>query len=160
MITGHQQELGRQLRALRDADPTAKALFDWFSTRLKGARTTKARVAAERTGCDYADIISLFRRLDELGVGRFLVGRKGQESRMEWSYDVHTLVLLSNGEIDLAEAVAEDAPEFDEEEAGNVRHRYALRPNYEIELALPADLRPREADRLANWIRTLPFEED
>ena len=39
----------------------------------------------------------------------------------------------------------------------SLRHRYWLRPQTQIELELPADLRAHEAERLANYLQALAF---
>lgn len=40
---------------------------------------------------------------------------------------------------------------------GVLEHQLWIRPGYQIELVLPADLSNAEAERLANWARSLPF---
>ena len=40
---------------------------------------------------------------------------------------------------------------------GVLEHQLWVRPGYHIELILPADLTAAEAERLANWARSLPF---
>ena len=40
---------------------------------------------------------------------------------------------------------------------GMLEHQLWVRPGYRIELTLPADLSAAEAERLANWARSLPF---
>jgi hypothetical protein len=40
---------------------------------------------------------------------------------------------------------------------GVLEHQLWIRPGYQIELVLPADLSGAEAERLANWARSLPF---
>lgn len=48
----------------------------------------------------------------------------------------------------------EEDEEYDDEE---IRHSYVLRPANRVALRLPADLTPREANRVAAFIRALPF---
>ncbi len=43
-------------------------------------------------------------------------------------------------------------------DAGTIGHRFVLRPDFQVQLELPQDLNQREANRLAEFIRTLPFE--
>jgi hypothetical protein len=38
-------------------------------------------------------------------------------------------------------------------------HTFQLRSNLTVSFRLPSDLRPTEAGRLADFIRTLPFDE-
>jgi hypothetical protein len=154
-----QVQLANRLISLRSTDSTAAALFDWFGSRQKGARVTKARVAAQRIECDYGDIMKVFKKLEEIGVGKFVVGRKGLESRFDWSLDVKSLALMAIGQSVAADQIAPDAPMSDEEES-MIKHVFSLRPNLQIIVQLPSDLRGREADRLAGWIKTLPFDDE
>ncbi|MBD8531699.1 MULTISPECIES: hypothetical protein [unclassified Massilia] len=48
----------------------------------------------------------------------------------------------------------DEGEEYDDEE---IEHSYVLRPAERVTLELPADLTPREAIRLAQFIRALPF---
>lgn len=58
-----------------------------------------------------------------------------------------------------AQAVASPAPRAARAERprGVLEHQLWVRPGYHIELELPADLTVAEAERLANWARSLPF---
>jgi hypothetical protein len=150
--------LASELRSLRSSNPTYAALFDWLQSRQRGAYVTKARVASERIDREYMEVISVFKKLQELGVGQFIVGRKGQESRFEWEYDVKSIALMALGELDAPELKAIDAP-INEDDDG-IKHSFTLRPNLSISIHLPSDLRGREADRLASWIKTLPFDDE
>ncbi len=44
--------------------------------------------------------------------------------------------------------------------AGTLRHAYRLRQDLMINLELPANLTTKEATRLAEFIKTLPFADD
>ena len=48
--------------------------------------------------------------------------------------------------------------EIAETPEGSIEHRYQLRPDRQVLLVLPADLTAREAGRLAEFIKTLPFD--
>jgi hypothetical protein len=51
----------------------------------------------------------------------------------------------------------EDEDEDEEYDDEEIKHSYVLRPVQRITLRLPADLTPREAIRIAKFIRALPF---
>lgn len=159
MTTDAQQnDFRERLRSLYRSDETASAFFDWFNSRGKGSRETKARVASDRTGRNYFEIVELFREFDNLGLGKFVVGRRGAETRFEWSYDVKSLARIATGEADEAEDVPEDAREDDEGE-DMLEHSFNLRPELTVTLRLPENFTAREAERLSRWITSLPFEE-
>ncbi len=42
--------------------------------------------------------------------------------------------------------------------AGTIMHKFQLRPHWQVDLALPLDLTEREAARLSEFIKTLPFD--
>ena len=86
-----QPDFREELRSLYQRDEAAAAFFDWFNSRGKGSRETKARVAADRTDREYSEIVDLFRSFEDLKLGRFLVGRRGAETRFDWDYDVKLL---------------------------------------------------------------------
>jgi hypothetical protein len=61
------------------------------------------------------------------------------------------------GETEQVEEMTEE--ELREEEGEPLlRHTYRLRPDVVVDFDLPRSLTPAEAERLAQYIRTLPFE--
>ena len=147
-----------KLQNLYGADKTASAFFDWISSRGKGSRETKAHIAADRTNREYSEIVELFREFDDLGLGTFVVGRRGAKTRFDWKYDVKSLARIATGEADEAEDVPEDAQEDDEGE-DMLEHSFNLRPELTVILRLPENFTTGEAERLSGWIRSLPFNE-
>ena len=146
-----------KLRALHDSNSTAKALFSWFASRQRGATVTKVRVASKQIERSNSEIVALFKSLEGLGAGKFLAGRKGMESRIEWLHDVKSLSEKAVGQLDQPRSLALDAPLSDEELSLN-KHQFMLRQTLIFDAFLPPDLNSQEADRLANWIKTLPFD--
>lgn len=97
-------------------------------------------------------VIRCFHFLERTSCGRFVVGRRGRESRFEWWVSMKELAHLCL-------EVAEPSTEMDED-ADFVGHEYRLRPDLTIGFQLPSDLTEREAKRLADFVRTLPFGGD
>ena len=60
----------------------------------------------------------------------------------------------------------EDVEQFPEEateptsEHHWLSHSFHLRPDLTLEIDLPADLTPKEAQRIARFVEALPFDED
>jgi hypothetical protein len=50
-------------------------------------------------------------------------------------------------------------PDEEDRVAQTIRHEYRLRPDFTAEIELPEDLTTREALRLADFLKTLPFVE-
>ena len=153
------------LTALYRADASVKAIFDHFARRqYNSAKTTVDRLQAslKQEGYDIArsEIIDFFRRLEEARCGEFVIGRKGHSSRFEWATSLISVGQAAAGEVAKVEVItdAEKAEDPESEsEASLVEHRYRLRPAVELKIALPVDLSPGEAGRLADFLRTLPI---
>ncbi len=106
------------------------------------------------------------RELENLEFGRLVIGRRGAETRFEWSVQMQDVL----GELDQCaesrqpqslQASPAESGSFQvarEEVKGSVVHRFYLRKDFPVEMSLPVDLRAAEAERLANFVRTLPFE--
>ncbi len=159
----------RALKSLYLTDPTAKFVLDEFASRRRNQQKTKldqlllrlsnAGKAAART-----DVIDVLRKLDEYGCGRFVTGRKGHPTRFEWQYDLVSVGKAAAGGTQDVEQIqpVEDDENGDEDATdapeGSIEHKYQLRPNWQIDLVLPSDLTAREAARLSEFIKTLPFD--
>lgn len=163
------------LRRLYRGDALAQRFFDHLAARSKNAReTTVDRLlhVLSRDGQDVArrDLIGLLQALQEHDAGEFIVGRRGQPSRFRWAVGMIGLAKAVRGEedaaiqaIDESEALPDingDEPHEEERAApGTIRHVYQLRPDTQVRLDLPANLTTKEALRLAEFIKTLPFDE-
>ena len=100
----------------------------------------------------------MLKELERLGCGEFKAGRKGFESRFEWHVSSKSVGQVAAGEeAEIEEEVPSLNDEADEATDELIEHRYQLRPNLAIALSLPAHLSQGEAQRLATYIRTLPF---
>lgn len=110
-----------------------------------------------------AEVIELFKRLAEHDLGTFVNGRRGGQSRFKWGARLTDVGQAYAGEIEEIEQVGEEDLEeemysFADDET--LDHEYTLRPGVKITLSLPADLTRYEAKRLADFINTLPFDEE
>jgi hypothetical protein len=163
------------LRRLYRGDALAQRFFDYLAARSKNAReTTVDRLlhVLSRDGQDVSrrDLIGLLQALQEQAAGEFIVGRRGQPSRFRWEVGMIGLAKAVRGEdgaaieaIDETDVAAEtngDDSHGEERAApGTIRHCYQLRPDTQVRLDLPANLTTKEAHRLAEFIKTLPFDE-
>jgi hypothetical protein len=117
------------------------------------AQAKKEGVLVERL-----DLVKELKAFEGRGFGRFIVGRRGKASRFEPS-KAATAAAPENGERAEASATTSyvEAESTEPVPMGQILHRFNLRPNFEVEIRLPDDLSEREAERLAAYIRTLPF---
>ena len=101
-------------------------------------------------------VIQAFKSLQHVGAGTFIVGRKQYPTRFHHAVDAATLAKAARTEgegVPQAEssAAAADGPAI-------IDHRYVLRQDFHVTVRLPANLTKTEATRLAEFLRTLPFE--
>lgn len=159
-----------RLKRLYTTNTCAKALLNHAAKRKNNANTTNvdrllARIVnEENTVVSRQQLIEVLRELEKLGCGRFVTGRRGQPSRFEWAVQITSLGKAATGEaavVAVAEASSEteDAEEVGHSENGMITHAYQLRPGIAVSLELPANLTTKEANRLAEFIKTLPFDD-
>lgn len=97
------------------------------------------------------------KKLEKLGCGTFLAGRRGYESRFEWAGASRSIGQVAAGEDTPIEANP-TADVGDESADELIEHTFRLRPDLSVRLSLPQDLDSVESQRLAVFIRSLPFD--
>lgn len=113
--------------------------------------------------------IEFFRKLEEIGVGDFKVGRRGMPTRFIWSVpmleviEVAQLVVsneaIDNGLEEVEPLKSTTSLSIEEDSKPKVlTHKYILRQTFTVTINLPVDLTGSEADRLSAFIKTLPLE--
>lgn len=162
----------KALKALYSSDPAVKIILDEFGSRQRNQQVTKLdqlllRLSNAGKGVARPEAINVLRKLEEAGCGKFLTGRKGHPTRFEWQYDLVSVAKVATGEGQVVEEI-QRAPQTDNgeepevEEAplpeGAIEHTYQLRADWQVTMALPSDLTAREAARLSEFIKTLPFD--
>jgi hypothetical protein len=153
-----------RLKSLYQDNATARLILDEAARRQRSQSETKvdriiSLLAAQGHEISRGDIIGAFRSLEDLGAGQFMTGRRGLPSRFVWSVGMVSVGKAAAGEPqDIEEIPAE---ELEEAASSDVLvHSFHLRTNLQITLELPADLSGAEADRLANFVKTLPIESE
>src|SRR6266699_3635041 len=78
-----------KLRGLYTTSSAAKCFIDYFATRERNASTTKIdrllQISQERNqSVSRPEAIEFLRRLEEIGCGRYVEGRRGHPSRFAW----------------------------------------------------------------------------
>ena len=117
------------------------------------------------------DVVRIFQRLDQDGIGQFLIGRRGWQSRLVWNFEPFSVAICARGKSDAILPV-EERHRLDVEadfsstatlrtapvrvpERGTKTHRHWLREDYEVAITLPADLGPDEAVSLVRFIQSI-----
>jgi len=155
------------LQTLYAKSAIAKGFLDHFADRQNNASETTVDsmiTILERQGLDpnRSAIIEIFRDLESIGVGRFVVGRKQHVSRFFWSSESRGIGRQARSEVPSADYQVDVAPSVSvapgSSSRGFVSHPYLLRPGVQIAIDLPTDLNQTEATRIAEFIKTLPFD--
>lgn len=168
--------LVRAVKELYKSDEVVKAILDHCHGRSKNFRTSSADTLlnlVRRSGLRVgrSKVIAALKELEDAGCGMFVVGRRQNPSRLEWHVQTVSLAQAVRGERTLVEELGPDEgvdEEDDDELSLNdiatdlsmLTHVFHLRPGMSVGLTLPDDLTVKEAARLADFIRTLPFSSD
>jgi hypothetical protein len=160
----------KAIRQLYATDATARTILDEFAS-FRHNRTTTAleqllfRLTNAGKPVPKSEAIDVLRKLDELGCGDFITGRKGHPTRFAWRYPLSAIGKAAAAadpklpeEIKRLDDAEDDSPEPLPAESELIVHSYQLRTGYKVQLELPADLTEREAWRLSEFLKTLPFD--
>ena len=147
-----------ELQRLYEESSVYAAFFEDLANKRR--RTTKVDVdlAVRKTNGTRKEIIDLFKKLEDLGAGEFVVGRRGKESRLELSVDSRAVGKAAAGEpveIEHVESL-EDEDAFEEDD-NLTRHDFRLRKGLVVSFDLPDDLTQDEVERLGTFLRSLPL---
>jgi len=148
------------ISSLARRSPAARVIFEYLAGRQRNSTqtTVDALVSAlEREGHEIprGEVVFAFRELENAHCGKFLVGRKGHPTRFEWAVPLSQVGVLATSDGTVEPELEKTTPPSASPKT--LEHRYILRRDYAVTLALPADLTDSEATRLADFIRTIPF---
>ncbi|MFQ5511989.1 MAG: hypothetical protein ACE5EO_09085 [Candidatus Krumholzibacteriia bacterium] len=155
-----------KVRELYCSDVVAQTVFDYLKSHGAGASETKLDdvehgLAEGGAAPSRSELIDFFKALEELGLGTYIVGRRGRTSRFRWATDpVEAAVVAAGGAPHAGDSGMDDAGSDGADGAltGTITHEFVLRSDFTVKLMLPADLSTDEASRLAGFVKTLPFE--
>jgi len=160
------------IRKLYRSSAIARAAFEHFAAGKKNMTETSvnrllAVLAAKGHNAGYGEVRDFLMELGNLNCGKYIQGRKGWPSRLKWSVGMVSLGQAATGKDSSVEELNETEAVDETQDAAaaqglngdsDITVSYPLRPEREVEFALPKDLTTREAQRLADFIKTLPFE--
>ena len=153
------------IRDLYNSNSTARAFFDHAAKRSRNrSETTVERtiqnLSDNGTTISRADVVKFFQKLQDLDCGKFIPGRHNHRSRFAWELELTSVARAAAGEPeDVQVTISSDPEEFDAED-WLLTHDFHLREDFKAQINLPYDLTREEADRLAMFIKALPFETD
>lgn len=103
------------LKGLNLQDECAAAIFSWASGRKRDASLTTIERLSSLTNWEEWDIRRVAKLLEAEGFCRFIAGRKGYKSRIEWYYSIKSMAKVALGEsVELLEIGPDVLDEDDE----------------------------------------------
>lgn len=154
-----------KLSQLYFTDNNLKTLVDWLATKQNDSRILKARVAAYRTERSELEMREVFKMFRDLGLGTYITGRKGGETRFEFNSSSRSLQ-SSAKQGKPVQPIDDRAAEYDakddEQEVSQdelLEHSFNLRSDFVVRLRLPRDFSSKEAIRLSAFINSLPLND-
>jgi hypothetical protein len=161
------------IKKLYSSNRVAKAAFDYFASCQRNKSATKVNrllsvLWTRGHDVSYAEVRDFLRELAVLRCGVYKMGRRGQPSRLEWIDNLVSLGQAAAGQRSEIEQLTEEeasAENDDREEDSNgqlspddMKLSYPLRRDRHIEIVVPKDITSTEAQRLADFVKTLQFE--
>jgi hypothetical protein len=150
------------LKRLDSRYRTARALFQFLSTATDDKQAVEnvdrmnARMVAEqRIAITRPQLIYVLRMLQAAGCGKFVHGRRGRPSRFVWAHSPHDIAQAVTGKTARTGA----AEKISVMPTPMIEHSYRLRPDVTISVSVPLNITCREAQRLAEFVGTLSFED-
>lgn len=161
------------IKQLYSSNHVAKAAFDYFASCQRNKSATKVnRLLSVLWGLgndvSYIEVRDFLRELARLKCGIYKIGRRGQPSRLEWIDNLVSLGQAAAGQRSEIEQITEEEAAADDDERENgsngelspndMKLSYPLRRDRHIEIVVPKDITSTEAQRLADFLKTLQFE--
>lgn len=100
----------------------------------------------------------LFDGIKGLKLATFVVGRRGQPSRLKWHYTLASIAAAAKGKADVLEPVSRNL--ITQPATKFIKYTFQLRRDQKIEFSLPMDLTAHDVARLNAFLQTLPIEKD
>lgn len=150
----------RFLRELyQNGDQNEKSIFKALvAYKQKEKETSIADIEEAPVGSVYRHVlVSILKKIDEGGIGKFTTGRRGKSSRFKSEYS-----LKSFGEVAIGEAsslenfVPLSLAEIDQIESLNLKeYSFPLTHDQNLTIRLPKDLTQEQAERLSQFIKSM-----
>lgn len=93
------------LRELYEEDAGAREFLKWASERQNDATITSIDRLEQKAAIDRRKAIELAKQFDRLGCGRYIIGRRGAPSRIEWQFSLKSIGRAAVGESGTLETV-------------------------------------------------------
>jgi len=158
-----------QLRELYRTTYEARAFLDWLKENEQCYLTLGVGYAEEKTGINYYELVAIFKELDKIGAGEFIVGRKGHDSRFNWKLNTKKLAEAATDEFGTTyltlpdmlnvpkNAVEAITASKQKNKTDKLKHSFNLRRDFVVDIELPSDFDGGDLSRLKNWLDLLVY---
>lgn len=156
------------LRSLYSASPAATAFFDNLENLNSGDDGKELSVErmldlllSNNVPAARKDVITVMQRLHDFRLGKFLIGRHGRPSRIQWATSPGNIARAARGgtnDITPGLIAAPAGKQNEPQIRGAIREfSFPLRRDFSIDFKMPLDLTAVEAERFNAFVRTLPL---
>jgi hypothetical protein len=143
-------------KSYREWRPTQK-FIQWAREVESTPDETPTAEVSERLQLKPVDAKELFAGLKKLELAKFVVGRRGSASRLQWCCTLSSIAAVATGEADAFEPLGQN-PLPQRPTIAFIKYVFQLRRDLKIEFALPQDLSQQDVTRLSAFLQTLPLE--
>jgi len=148
-----------RLKESYDRDSDIAAILDCLARHHLGDPYVSADHIQERTDLSRQRVIRALKRLDELGAGSYVIGRRSMPTRLKLDDSAAEVVqAVVEGRIS-APAMAGTPAATGPAMGRTLRHQFVLRPDLTVHIDVPENLTVREAERLSQFVDSLSFED-
>lgn len=103
-----EESISTSLQQLCSQSEGARRFFEWAGKRQNDANFTSIDVLERKSGMDRAWCIELAKELDRIGCGRYVVGRRGSKTRIDWDFGLKSIAQAALGGSVALEAIDEE----------------------------------------------------
>ena len=146
--------------AYNSKNTAASAVLDYLAFAEKHYKISSVQHLVAESKVDYYDVVKFLKYLDVNKFGQFIVGRKGQDSRIVWKYHPQSIGEVAVGKTSTILSLPDKLEEYDggTEQKTIETHSFFLRPDFKLTIDLPIDFDHMDIRRLENWLATIPFD--
>jgi hypothetical protein len=161
--TPHTQDQVRRIVDFYEEDYAARRVLDFLREEKEPPKWNYVSIkqTSKESGKDYRICLEVFKRLEKIKIGGVTPGRHGNVTRFIWFVAFLPLMEAVNQEVLRRESESEQTTEKGKIPGTlgeTIEHPYVLRRDFPVRFTLPANFTTKEAERLASWIKTLPFD--
>lgn len=149
----------------REGGEVFRDFIDWLEGNYskKSPKETDVETLIEKLNISRLDAVSLAKKMEKIGCGRYITGRRGAKTRIEWNYKVQEICRIAKDDSLVSVCINEEKYNVKEPKIDILENRYVyefpFRHDEKITVNFPEDFSKRDAERFAAFIRALPFSD-